>query len=71
MENYIIKYYDVSNLFEKWDVFQNLVNIPNLFEQVKVEQEDLEFLGMMKLIYLAKNYGKMVIFKILNPIKYK
>ncbi len=36
-ENNIIKYYNVSNLFEKWDVFQNLVNIPNLFEQVKVE----------------------------------
>ena len=36
-ENYIIKYYDVSNLFEKWTVFNQLKIINGLFEQVKVD----------------------------------
>ena len=46
LSNYIIevifidnttKYYDVSLLFKKWVIFQNLVNIQGLFEQVKVD----------------------------------
>ncbi len=37
-ENDIIKYYDVSNVFDKWEVFKNLKNIDGLFEQVKVDQ---------------------------------
>ena len=36
-ENDIIKYYDVSNVFDKWEVFKNLKNIEGLFEQVKVD----------------------------------
>ena len=36
-ENNIIKYYDVSNLFEKWTVFNQLKIINGLFEQVKVD----------------------------------
>lgn len=36
-ENNIIKYYDVSNLFEKWIVFQKLKTINGLFNQVKVD----------------------------------
>ena len=32
------KYYDVSNLFTKWDIFQNLKTVAGLFEQVKVDQ---------------------------------
>jgi len=32
-----IKYYDVSKLFEKWNIFQSLINIKGLFEQVKVD----------------------------------
>ena len=37
-ENNIIKYYDVSLLFDKWAVFKNLENIEGLFEQVKVDK---------------------------------
>lgn len=36
-ENKIIKYYDVSKLFEKWEVFKELKNKEGLFEQVKVD----------------------------------
>ena len=36
-ENNIIKYYDVSKLFEKWTVFKQLKTINGLFEQVKVD----------------------------------
>ena len=36
-QNNLIKYYNVSNLFNKWSVFQNLMNITGLFEQVKVD----------------------------------
>ena len=36
-ENDIIKYYDVSKVFDKWEVFKNLKNIDGLFEQVKVD----------------------------------
>ena len=37
-ENNIIKYYDVSNLFEKWSVFNQLKIINGLFNQVKVDK---------------------------------
>ena len=37
-ENDIIKYYDVSQLFQKWTVFQNLKTVNGLFEQVKVDK---------------------------------
>ena len=37
-EEGIIKYYDVSNLFEKWNMFKNLLNEEGLFEQVKVDK---------------------------------
>lgn len=30
-QNNIIKYYDVSNLFEKWNVFKNLETVNGLF----------------------------------------
>ena len=33
----VIKYYDVSKLFEKWTIFQSLITIKGLFEQVKVD----------------------------------
>lgn len=36
-ENNIIKYYDVSNLFEKWSVFKKLKTVDGLFNQVKVD----------------------------------
>lgn len=36
-ENKTIKYYDVSKLFEKWEVFKELKNQKKLFEQVKVD----------------------------------
>ena len=36
-EKNIIKYYDVSKLFEKWTVFKQLKTINGLFEQVKVD----------------------------------
>lgn len=36
-QNDIIKYYDVSILFEKWEAFQNLKTNNRLFEQVKVD----------------------------------
>ena len=36
-ENNIIKYYDVSILFEKWTVFKKLKTTKGLFEQVKVD----------------------------------
>ena len=32
------KYYDVSKLFKKWDIFQNLKTVVGLFEQVKVDK---------------------------------
>ena len=47
IENYILKivfqdnttkYYDVSKLFEKWPVFQDVTKIKGLFEQVKVDK---------------------------------
>ena len=37
-QNDIIKYYDVSILFERWDVFRNLETNRELFEQVKVDR---------------------------------
>ena len=37
-QNDVIKHYDVSVLFEKWKVFENLKNIDGLFEQVNVDQ---------------------------------
>lgn len=37
-QNDVVKHYDVSLLFEKWKVFENLKNIDGLFEQVKVDQ---------------------------------
>lgn len=37
-ENNTIKYYDIKPIFEKWDCFQDLINITGLFEQVKVDQ---------------------------------
>ena len=46
LENYILevtfqdntkKYYDVSKLFRKWEIFQSLRTINGLFEQVKVD----------------------------------
>ena len=33
-ENNIIKYYDVSNLFEKWSIFKKLKKTKGLFNQV-------------------------------------
>ena len=36
-ENDIVKYYDVSNLFQKWDTFQTLLTVDGLFELVKVD----------------------------------
>ena len=36
-ENGEIKQYDVSPLFEKWEVFQTLKEVDGLFEQVKVD----------------------------------
>ena len=33
-----IKFYDVSKLFTKWLVFQDLKNIKGLFEKVKVDK---------------------------------
>ena len=36
-QNNIVKHYNVSNLFEKWPVFQNLTNMSGLFKQVKVD----------------------------------
>lgn len=36
-QNNIVKYYNFSNLFEKWDIFQDLSTISGLFEQVKVD----------------------------------
>ena len=32
-----VKYYDVSKLFEKWEIFKNLETIEGLYEQVKVD----------------------------------
>lgn len=37
-QNNIIKYYDVSNLFEKWNVFKNLETVNGFFNQVKVDK---------------------------------
>ena len=36
-KNGMVKYYKVSSLFEKWDVFKELKDIPGLFDQVKVD----------------------------------
>ena len=36
-ENDQIKYYDVSKIFEKWKIFEDLKNIDGLIEQVKVD----------------------------------
>lgn len=36
-ENNIIKYYNVSNLFEKWTVFKQLKTTNGLFDQVKFD----------------------------------
>ena len=36
-ENNIIKYYDVSKLFEKWNVFKQLKTKKGIFEQVKAD----------------------------------
>lgn len=38
-QNDVIKYYDLSNLFEKWDVFKQLITEKGLFNQVKVDKE--------------------------------
>lgn len=32
------KYYDVSKLFFKWDIFQDLKTVAGLFNQVKVDK---------------------------------
>lgn len=32
------KYYDVSKLFQKWEIFLNLKTVVGLFEQVKVDK---------------------------------
>lgn len=37
-EDDTIKYYDVSNLFEKWTVFKELKTTNGLFNQVKVDK---------------------------------
>ena len=37
-QNDVIKYYNVSNVFEKWKVFENLKSIDGLFEQVRVDK---------------------------------
>lgn len=34
----IEKYYDVSKLFSKWHIFQNLKTVTGLFNQVKVDK---------------------------------
>lgn len=31
------KYYDIKPLFDKWEVFNSLRNIPGLYNQVKVD----------------------------------
>ena len=38
-QNNVIKYYDVSKLFNKWNVFNNLLTVSGLFEQVKVDSD--------------------------------
>ncbi len=40
-ENEVIKYYDVSKLFDKWSNFQSLITVKGLFEQVKVDTRGL------------------------------
>ena len=37
-EDNTIKYYDVSKLFNKWNIFKQLIEIDGLFEIVKVDQ---------------------------------
>ena len=32
-----VKYYDVSKLFKKWEVFNDLKTVEGLFEQIKVD----------------------------------
>lgn len=36
-QNGINKKYDIKLLLEKWSVFKDLINIPGLFKQVKVD----------------------------------
>ena len=36
-QNEIIKYYDVSRLFDRWKIFQNLRSIKGFFSKVKVD----------------------------------
>lgn len=37
-EDGTIKFYDVSNLFDKWEIFKNFQNARGLFELVKVDK---------------------------------
>ena len=37
-ENKIRKKYDIKPLFEKWEIFKNLINITGLFKNVKVDK---------------------------------
>lgn len=37
-ENGILKRYDVKPLFDKWDIFKDLINIPGLFKNVSVDK---------------------------------
>lgn len=37
-EDNIVKYYDVSKLFKKWEIFKKLLIEEGLFEQVKVDK---------------------------------
>lgn len=37
-QNDIVKHYDVSKLFEKWNVFKQLKMDKKLFQQVKVDE---------------------------------
>ncbi len=37
-ENKVIKKYDIKPLFEKWEIFKNLINITGLFKSVKVDK---------------------------------
>lgn len=36
-QNNVCKYYDVSCLFDKWDIFKKLITTKGLFQQVKVD----------------------------------
>lgn len=37
-QNDVIKYYDLSSLFEKWSIFKQLITEEGLFKQVKVDE---------------------------------